>query len=92
MRDSRAREKEDDKQDKGQIPRVVGMCNGRGGGSNDASRGQRLLLPGPQHEGRSCRDGNDGLHDAARLRCFVSGCGLSVKDELVSCPESEKLR
>lgn len=79
VRDSRARQKEDDQKHKWKIPRVVGMRNRGGRSGSDACWRQRLLAPRPVHKGRNRRHGNDGLHDATRLRFFVLRGGfLSV--------------
>lgn len=66
--DSRARQEEDDQKHKWKIPRVVGMRDSGGRSGSDACWRQGLLAPRPVHKGRNRRDGNDGLHDATRLR------------------------
>lgn len=78
VRDSRARQKEDDQKHKWKIPRVIGMRNSGGRSGSDTCWRQRLLAPRPVHKGRNRRHGNDGLHDATRLRFFVRRGRFSV--------------
>lgn len=93
VRDSRARQKEDDQKHKWKIPRVIGMRNSGGRSGSDARWRQRLLAPGPVHKGRNRRHGNDGLHDATRLRFLGLREGLLVfRSEAVRLRACEAVR
>lgn len=79
MRNPRTRQKEDAKQDEGKIPRMIRVRGGRKRGGDEASRSQRVLLPGPVDERERRWDGYDGLHgkDNAVQTAQLANIGLS---------------